>query len=205
MKPKLSELGIVEGGIAECIVTTYNEDGSPNAAPIGITAQGENRVTMRLHTNNDTYSNLMRNGGCVINIVHDPMLFLRAALTGSGKRGAEPEVGSEEVKRCASVNAPFLKDAGAHLEAKLLEHSEYVKEDKHGRSEVSNVECEVLAVKVNAKHPVAVNRGLNAAIELAVHLSRGEKEGAHEYLRIMERILPKHQYNRIMNFLKNYL
>ncbi|MFQ5815042.1 MAG: DUF447 domain-containing protein [Candidatus Hydrothermarchaeaceae archaeon] len=205
MRPKLSELGIVEGGIAECIVTTYNEDGSPNAAPMGITASGENEVTMQLHTDNDTYSNLIRNGGCAINIVHDPLVFLRATLMGGGKGGAEPEVAREEVSRCGSVDAPYLKDASAHLEALLGEHYEFVKEDRHGRSSVSRVKCEILAANVKTRHPVALNRGLNAAIELAIHLSRGEKEGIEEYLGVMKKTLPRQQYDNIMSFLKIYI
>lgn len=205
MKPKPSDLGIVEGAIAECLVTTYNEDGSPNAAAIGITSKWENAVVMRLHTENDTYHNLMRNGGCAINIVHDPLLFLRAALAGSGKGGAEPEVRDDEVSECRRVKAPFIRSASAYIEARLHGHEEYVKEDRHGRSEVSRVECEVLGIKVNKRFPMAVNRGLNAAIELAIHLSRGEKEGLEEHLKIIERVLPKNEYDEILGFIKAYL
>jgi len=204
MNPSLMELGILEDGIAECIVTTYNEDGSPNAAPIGVMASGENEVTMRLHAGNDTCANLIRNKGCAINIIHDPLMFLRSALKGKGVGGDEPEVTNEEIGKCGSVNAPYLKEATAYLEASLREHTESVKEDSHGTSKVYVAKCEIRKVQVNTKNPVAINRGLNQSIELAIHLSRGEKEGIEEHLKIMKKTLPKEQYSRIMDFLRIY-
>ncbi len=201
----MTDLGIVEDGIAECIVTTYNDDGSPNAAPIGITASGKNEVAMRLHVGNDTYANLIRNGGCAINIIHDPLMFLRATLTGGSKGGAEPEVSGDEVIPCRSVNAPFLRSASAYLEASLEGHSESINEDRHGRSNVSKVRCNIQKIQVNTTTPVAINRGLNSAIELAIHLSRGEKEGLEDHLKVMKKALPKNQYDSIMDFLKIYL
>jgi hypothetical protein len=119
--------------------------------------------------------------------------------------GVEPEVSVEEVGRCRSVNAPYLEETDAYLEAALKEHEEFVKEDMHGQSMVSQVKCRVLGIYVKVNNPVALNRGLNAAVELAIKLSRGEREGIDEYLRIMKRTMPKENYDSIMDFLKNFL
>ncbi len=201
----ISNFGFTRGRIAECIVTTYNEDGSSNAAPMGVFSLNEGEVSMKIHTKHDTYSNIVRNGGCAINLVFDPYLFLRATLSGRGKGGAEPEVGEDEVAPCEGVKAPYLKDASAYLEVQLRGHKEFVKEDRHGKSEVSSVSCEVVGVVVNKKHPMAVNRGLNVAIELAIHLSRDERERVEEYLGIMKKALSKEEYERIEGFLQKYL
>ncbi len=197
---KISDLGFKKGNIAECIVTTYNEDGSANAAPMGVYTLSEAEVVMKIHAESDTFSNLLRNRGCVINIVFDPHLFLKTTLLGKAKGGREPEVRKNEVKR-ASVNAPFLKNAHAFIEAKLKEHREYVKKDEYKKSRVCTARCEVSRVVVNKRCPVAVNRGLFAAVELAIMLSRERREDVQRYMNVMRKSLNPREYKRIKELL----
>lgn len=197
---KISDLGFKKGNIAECIVTTYNEDGSANAAPMGVYTLSEAEVVMKIHAESDTFSNLLRNRGCVINIVFDPHLFLKTTLLGKAKGGREPEVGKNEVKR-ASVNAPFLKNAHAFIEAKLKEHREYVKKDEYKKSIVCTARCGVSRVVVNKKYPVAVNRGLFAAVELAIMLSREKREDVQRYMKVMRKSLNPREYKKIKELL----
>jgi hypothetical protein len=115
-------MGFTPGRIIESIVTTYNTDGSPNAAPIGIYPISNNEIEMNIRTTTDTHSNLLRTGGCVVNVVFDPLLFLKCGLLGSGKGEAENEVASSDVTPADNVDAPVLKDANAWIEAKMQTH-----------------------------------------------------------------------------------
>ncbi len=196
----ISDLGFVKGRIAETIVTTYNSDKSPNAAPIGVHTAGDGEISMNIHTTSDTFNNIVRTGGCVINVVFDPYLFLKTCLVGSGKAGKENEVSSTDVLQAKNVPAPYLKEANAIIESKLISHKEQVISDRYNESEFSIVRFQIAGVTVNKRHPVAVTRGLYAAIELAISLSRG-REPDERYLKIMKKTLEKEKYNKIMELL----
>lgn len=192
----ISSLGFTRGRLLETIVTTYNSDGSPNAAPIGVTASGEVMLAMKVHTDTDTYVNLLRRNGCVVNLVYDPYLFIRCALTGHGRGGAEPEVDPEEVAGAGSVDAPYLEKAAAYIEAILLEHKEYLKRDRYRESEASVILCRVERVTVKGL-PQGPNRGLNHAIELAIELTRGERDGVAHHMEVIRKAIPQEEYLRI--------
>jgi hypothetical protein len=94
-----------------------------------------------------------------------------------------------------------LKEARAYLEAKLIDHKEYIEKDEYKTSEVSIARCEVSKVAVRGG-PVAVSRGLFAAIELAITLSRRKKGDTRRYLEIMEKTLSSEEYEKIKEFLE---
>lgn len=201
----MERLGFKKDSIIETIVTTFNEDGSPNAAPMGVTAAGRESILLRVHTDSDTYFNIVRNRGCVVNLVYDPLLFLRTALLGRGRGGEEPEVSGSEIGRALRVKAPFLKEAHAYFEASLRSRREYLGVDEYGSSEVSVVKCRVVRTVVKRRHPVGFNRGLAAAVELAIKLSRGQRGGAEEQLEVIRRTLGEEMRERILVFLRPYL
>ncbi len=196
----IKDLGFVEERIVEAIVTTYNTDDSPNAAPIGVHTASDSQISMNIHTTSDTFKNIVRTGGCVINVVFDPYIFIKTCLLGSGKGREENEVSRDEVSPAKNVNAPLLKDASAWIEAELQSHSEHMKSDRHMETEFSTVRCRVAGFTVNKEYPTAVNRGLFAAIELAIAVSRG-KEPDERYLEIMEKTLTHEEYKKIREFL----
>jgi len=198
---KISDIGFEKGGITECIVTTYNRDKSPNAAPMGVFTLRDGVVVLRIHTDTDTYSNLTREKRCALNVVFDPYLFLKTAITGRGDGGKEREVGSEDVMGETGMNAPVLKEAFAVIEGELLGRKKYVRKDRYGASEVAVVKLRVIDVIVLKAFPKAVNRGLHAAVELAIELSRGKKENKDRYLKVMKRSLRAREYGRILELL----
>jgi hypothetical protein len=193
-------MGFTPGRIVESIVTTYNTDGSPNAAPIGVHTQSDAEISMNIHATTDTLKNLMRAGGCVVNVVFDPYLFVKTCLVGSGKRESENEITTEDVIPANNVDAPVLKYANAWLEVEMLSHNEHTKKDRHGEMEFSKVLCKVVNFNINKKYPVAVNRGLFAAIETAIAVSRGRKPD-ERHLEIMEKTLTSKEYRRIRELL----
>lgn len=188
------------GRIMEAIVTTYNTDKSPNAAPIGIYPVSKDEVKMDIHAPTDTRSNLLRTGACVVNVVFDPLLFLRCAILGSGKGEAENEIAGDETIPAENVDAPVLKEANAWIELAMQTHEEKTRRDARGEMEFSRVVCRVVNTTINKKYPIAVNRGLFAAIEVAVARSRG-MEVQKRHLEIMERTLAPEEYEKIRRLL----
>ena len=77
----LSELGFTENCIVETILVTLNKDGSPNPAPMGFTKEGK-VLTVKVYKTSQTYQNLVKGASAYINIVSDPMVFLRCAFKG---------------------------------------------------------------------------------------------------------------------------
>lgn len=196
----MEELGFKRGRIVEAIVTTYNRDGSPNAAPMGVYSSTRGGLVLKIHRRSDTCSNILRTMGCVVNLVYDPLLFLRSALAAKG----EPEVTEEDTEKAKTVNAPFLKDSHAYLEVGVLGFSRYTKRDAYGESEVYMFKCRARRTVVLRAHPIGLNRGVAAAIELAIKLSRGSRE-IGEHLRIMRRTLSAREYAEIVSYLDQRL
>lgn len=197
----LSQLGFRKGRIVECIVTTCYEDGSPNAAPMGVTAQDERTLLMKLHTDSSTYSNIIRARNCVINLVYDPLLFLKTALLKHEEKAREIK---KSVKRFGK-NAFALKEAHACIAASLHSHAERASQDEYGKKEFSLMKFKVKSVAIKKPYPPAPNRGLSAAIELAIELSRGRKENVKKYMRIMKKTLAEKEYEEIERFLKRVI
>lgn len=196
----IADMGFTPGRIMEAIVTTYNQDGSPNAAPIGIYPISSNKIQMDIHAPTDTRLNLLRTGACVVNVIFDPFLFIKCAVLGSGKGETENEIAGGEVLPAENVDAPILKDANAWIELKMQTHEEKTKKDMHGEMEFSRVICRVVNTTINKKFPIAINRGLFAAIEVAVARSRG-MEPDPRHIEIMERTLSPEEYKKIRELL----
>ncbi len=196
----IAGMGFTPGRIMEAIVTTFNEDGSPNAAPIGICPLEDGKIQMDVHEPSDTRHNILRTGCCVVNIIFDPYLFLKCAILGSGKGEAENEITADEIVPAENIDAPALKEANAWIELKMLQSEEKTKTDMHGEMKLSRIIFSVEKIKVNKEYPVAINRGVFAAIETAVALSRG-MEPDPRYVEIMERTLASEEFAKIKELL----
>ncbi|NOZ58369.1 MAG: DUF447 family protein [Euryarchaeota archaeon] len=191
----LHRLGFKKGGIAECIVTTRNRDGSANAAPMGVYTIDDSTVAMKLHAGSDTLRNLTREGRAALNITFDPLLFLRTALV----KGS-PEVEKHEVSTTRH-GIPYLKHAHAYAALQLEAVNSYSLTDSLGKSRVSVVRCGVTEVRILRPFPQAPCRGFFAALELAIDLSRGKTDRREELMRVMRRTLPAGEYERIVRLL----
>ncbi|TWU22810.1 DUF447 domain-containing protein [Bythopirellula polymerisocia] len=96
----LPQLG-VEGRILEAIVTTSNEDGSINIAPMGpIVDASSETLVLRPFRTSTTYHNLIRTHSGVLHITDDVLLFAMAAI---GKVEPLPEFLSSEPLVLASA------------------------------------------------------------------------------------------------------
>jgi hypothetical protein len=56
----------------ETIITTKNDDGSKNAAPIGVIYAGDDKIINRIFKGSHTLENIIREKEFTVNITHDP-------------------------------------------------------------------------------------------------------------------------------------
>ncbi len=201
---EMEKLGFKEGSISECIVTTFNEDQTPNAAPIGVTIK-DGKVTMKIHTFTDTYKNIKEKKCCVLNIVNDPYLFLKTAIVGQGKGRDELDIDIEQIAKAEHVDAPYISGSDAYVELKVQSQATIDMHDRHGKAKVSIIKCEVESIQILKEYPAVINRGLFAAIELAILLSRGKKKNTKPYIKIMKKTLPPDEYEKIEKLLEGRL
>lgn len=144
---KLADFGFTEG-INEIIAITENEDGSWNAAPIGIIVENPNSLTAkaRLYLNR-TRANLERTGVLFANVIDDAVFFAISSF------------GNPEKHHYVSLSPPILKGAMAWCEFKS--------DMRGGTALLTLLRGEVINARVRA-----VNRGFNAVIEALVHATR---------------------------------
>lgn len=76
----LDELGFSRDCIVETIVTTRRPDGSPSAAPMGITRTGPDILEIKPFKSSATYRNLLMRPEACVNVTNDPELFLVTAF-----------------------------------------------------------------------------------------------------------------------------
>ena len=72
MEIRLSTIGMEKGRQYETIITTKNEDGSRNAAPIGVICASEDRIINRIYERMHTLYNIIPEKYIIVNITHDP-------------------------------------------------------------------------------------------------------------------------------------
>lgn len=145
----VEEFGIHEG-ISEVIFTTLSPDGIPNAAPMGLHRKG-NRLFARIYSSR-TLDNILSKPVAAANIVDDPVLFVKSALS------------DIEAGRFEFVDGfPVLGEA----QGWILFGCKIKKGEK-----ISVVELTPVKGKINQLKLQPVNRGFNAVIEASIHATR---------------------------------
>lgn len=195
----LKELGMVEGWIYEVILTTYDEDKNPNAAPMGVQLQGS-RLLVKPFTSTKTFKNLVAFRSAVANIVYDPLLFYRTAFKEVNPGGTLPP---QWFEAAGGVEAPRLRDAQAHIELLVEEIREGVR---------GEVKARIVGIDGRPVPPTPYCRGAFASIEAIIHATRikeflsqgliGEAEdliGLVKYYRdLVLRVTPHSNHSKII-------
>ena len=168
----LDGLGFEEGQIFETIVTTMDDDGSVNAAPMGVVRTGRETLEIRPFKSSSTYGNLSSRPEACVNVTDDSTLFLVTAFKGEGLRGFEEP----------SLDGIRLREADAHIfiSVRGLDDSE----------DRARFTCNVDSVEVGEAGPRPFSRGSSQAIEAVIHATRieflykeGRVEEAEEFVR----------------------
>jgi len=199
----LDRLGFLRGCIVETIVTTSDEAGKPNAAPMGAYTEDMETLTLRPYTDTLTFRNLKVSKSAVVNLTLNPEIFYRAAF-----KDANLKLPSAWFEDAEAVNAPRLRGADAFIEVSVLEIS-------RGGGERAEVKCAPHLVKRTRRKPPAYCRAVFATLESIIHatrvrafLSKGREEEAAElmklighYRSLVHRVAPNSPHERTMELL----
>lgn len=157
----LSRYGFIPGGIVEAVVSTYDETGKPNAAPMGATTEDLRTLIIKPYLKTTTYKNLKVSRCAVVNITTDPWLFYVTALKEVSPEGSVPRRLFSEAKK---VKAPRLIGAQGFIEVSVVSIEE--------RGKRGIVTCEVVHTEAKKALAKAYCRGAYAAIEAIIHATR---------------------------------
>ena len=159
---KLTDLGFSKGIIAETIVSTFNMDGKPNAAPMGAIMEDEQSIIINLFNSSSTYRNLQANRCAVINLTSNIDVFYKTAFKEANPNGKLPE---EWFEKAETVNAPKLRLADATIYISVIDM-------KPISAEKTKILCKVKQVNATKKHPQVYCRAMSATVEAIIHATR---------------------------------
>ena len=156
--------------IIEAIVTTLNEQGEANFAPMGVTiADGE--ILIRPYKESATYRNLLATGQAVVNLTDNVRLFAEGAVSSPQFPAFPAEI----------VRGLVLKDACSYYECSILQ--------ANTANERADFRCQVVK-KGFLREFIGFNRAKNAIIEAAILATRvrfiGVEKILQEYRRLSE-------------------
>ena len=118
MAAKLTDLGFLKGMIAECIVSTYNMDGKPNAAPMGVIMEDEQHLIINLFNSSTTCSNIKANRCAIVNLTSNIEVFYKTAFKEANIDGKLPKEWFEKAK---AVNAPKICFSDATIDVSVTD------------------------------------------------------------------------------------
>jgi hypothetical protein len=159
---KISDLGFSKDIIAETISSTYNPNGAPNAAPMGVTMQDSQTVNLNIFNSSQTNRNLRKNRCAVINATSNIEIYYKTAFKEANPEGKLPK---EWFEKAEVVNAPKLRLAEATIEVSVV-NMQPVGVEK------TKFSCNVEKVNVVKIFPQVYCRALPATLEAIVHATR---------------------------------
>ena len=157
----LRSVGMERGMLYETVITTINEDGAPNAAPIGVTCKDENEIVLYLHQGSHTVRNIKAEGRFVVNILKDPIVFVESTL-GNLSEDYFEQYGDDF----------YIKDADAFFTANVTYMRDVEREDQFGVSTTTVLRAEVVEIVKKTEHVEPLNRAIYGVIEALVYLTR---------------------------------
>lgn len=173
MKIDLSLIGMEKGRQYETIITTRNDDGSKNAAPIGVICAGNDKIINRIFKGSRTLENIIREREFTVNITHDPELFTTPII------GKLPQDSFNEDYSLKSIEAYFKCEVISLTEA--IKQSDPIKK----KDEAIVIKSRVSELTINRKTK-AMNRGFGYVVESLDNLTRFDKADSdkkEEYLK----------------------
>lgn len=201
----LTDLGFSKSAIVETVVSTYNADGQPNAAPMGAVMDSPQRLAFRIYTSSLTYKNLQSKRCAVVNVTSDAEVFYRTAFKEANPNGKLP---LDWFEGAETVDAPKLRAADAHIEVAVANAMPL-------DSERAEVFCDVTLIHAATVLPKAYCRALSATIEAIIHATRvkvfighADRQKQEQALKLLEtikkchdivnRVAPRSRYSEIM-------
>ena len=159
----LGSIGMEKGLLYETIVTSVNEDGTSNAAPIGVICKNKKEIVLYLHHGSRTVRNIKRNNSFIVNILKDPMVFVESTI------GNLSNSYFENYK-----NEFYIKDTDAFLVARVTSLKDVERKDKLGISLTTVLTAEVSDIVKKKEYVEPLNRAIYGILEGLVYLTRME-------------------------------
>ena len=200
----LDDLGFLKEEIGETIVSTYDSDGQPNAAPMGVVIESNERLRIRPYLSSLTYKNLQTKKCAVVNVTSNPELFYMTAFKEANPDG---KLSPDLFEKAETVDAPRLRAADAIVEVLVVNVSSF-------GAKRAEFLCNVQLVKTSKALPKVYCRALFATIEAIIHATRiklflrGDKQEQERAFRLLElieicddvvnRTAPNSRYSEIM-------
>jgi hypothetical protein len=200
----LYDLGFLKDTIGETIVSTYDADGQPNAAPMGVVIESNERLLIRTYISSLTYKNLQAKRCAVVNLTSNPEMFY---LTAFKEANPDGKLSPELFEKAETVDAPRLRAADATVEVSVDETGSF-------STERAEFLCNVKLVKASKKLPKVYCRAQFATIEAIIHVTRiklflrGDKQEQKQAIKLLElvdvcqhvveRTAPNSRYSEIM-------
>ena len=159
MEINLTSIGMEKGSQYETIITSQNQDGTYNAAPIGALCSGPDTVVHRIFKGSHTLENIVEKKEYYVNITHNSEIFTSSTL------GNLPQD--------YFTHDGKLKCAEAYFKCEVISLKEAVKQSdpikKKGEAIVIKSKVSELVIINETK---AFNRGLGYVIECLTNISR---------------------------------
>lgn len=155
-------MGFTAGDVVETIVTTLSSNEVPNAAPMGVWIDSGARLTLHPYEGSTTAENINQTGVAVVNITHNPQIFLATAF-----KEELPGLKIPPYEPAKEISAPRLQGMSAYVE---LETNVKQKEEPSAR--FREYSCGVKHLEVAVPFPVVHSRARCAAIECIIHATR---------------------------------
>lgn len=203
----LNDLGFSRNAVSETIVSTFDVDGNPNAAPMGVLVDEKGQLVMKVFNSTATLRNLQLNKSGVVNLTSEIDIFYKSALKEMNPDGKIPK---EWFEKSQNVNAPKMLNADASIEVVV---TELLPID----SQRTRVTCEVKSIQAKRILPKAYNRAFSATVEAIILSTRikalaGNKSEKNHVNRlsdlicncedIIKRTAPQSRYAEIVEELK---
>ena len=200
---KLTDLGFVKGPIFETIVSTYNKDGTPNAAPMGATIQDPQTLSLTIFDSSQTSRNLKATKSAIINLTSNIEVFYKTAFKEANPNGQLPQEWFEKTER---ANAPklLLADATVNVSVRSMEPV---------GAEKTNFLLKTEQINAGKTCPQVYCRAMSATLEAIIHATRvkafvndpKKKEQVNQLLQtidlcndVVDRTAPNSTYSMIM-------
>ncbi|MBS7656263.1 DUF447 family protein [Candidatus Bathyarchaeota archaeon] len=198
----LRKFNLCRNKIYEAVVSAYDENKNPTAAPMGVTITDELNFFIKPFKQASLLKKLMHSKCGVVNFTLNPLIFYLTAFKEKNPQGKLP---SAFFKPATHVNAPKLKTSILYIEftvKNILDES----------LDRAKVECVIKAVEKGDEEIQPYCRGLFAALECVIHATRVKKHFMDKnfneaekliqlilyYRDLAERVAPKTDYAKLI-------
>lgn len=159
MEIDLTKIGMFKGQQYETIISTVDNEGNLNAAPIGILCRGKDKVLCRIFKGRHTLENIISQKEFIVNITQNPELFTESLL--------------DNLETTAFNENKSIKNVDCYFKCEVTSIKEAVKQSDpvKKKGEANVIKANVVELIIN--NPTkAYNRAFSYVIECLVNFSR---------------------------------